>query len=101
MAPVFMALASRPRREIVARLAQGSMTTPEIGRHFRFSKQALSRHVTVLERAGLVRRTMHGRVQEVALDPAPLASVVDWLGIVQRGWQSNLDRLGNLLGEER
>jgi DNA-binding transcriptional ArsR family regulator len=101
VAPVFMALASRPRREIVARLAQGSMTTPEIGRHFRFSKQALSRHVSVLERAGLVRRTMRGRVQEVALDPAPLAGVVDWLAVIRHGWQRNLDRLGNLLAEGR
>jgi DNA-binding transcriptional ArsR family regulator len=98
---VFTALVSRPRREIIARLAQGSMTTPEIGRHFRFSKQALSRHVTVLERAGLVRRTMQGRVQEVALDPAPLARVIDWIAIVRRGWESNLDRLGDLLEEER
>ena len=96
-----MALASRPRREIVARLARGSMTTPEIGQHFRFSKQALSRHVAVLEQAGLVKRTVRGRVQEVALDPTPLAGIVDWLALVRHGWEGNLDRLGNLLGEER
>jgi len=77
------------------------MTTPEIGRHFRFSKQALSRHVAVLEDAGLVTRAMRGRVQEVALDPAPLAGVVEWLAVVRRGWESNLDRLGDLLAEER
>jgi DNA-binding transcriptional ArsR family regulator len=100
LAPVFEALASRPRREIVARLARGPMTTPQIGRHFRFSKQALNRHVGVLEHAGLIERTLHGRVHDVRLVPAPLDGVVDWVETIRRGWESNFDRLGILLGRQ-
>ena len=54
---VFDALANQPRREIVSRLARGPMTTPELGRLFGFSKQALNRHVGLLDNAGLITRT--------------------------------------------
>jgi DNA-binding transcriptional ArsR family regulator len=94
---VFAALANEPRRKIVARLSRGSMTTPAIGRQFRFSKQALSRHVGVLEDAGLVERRSHGRVHELALVPAPLDGVTQWVDEVRRGWNANLDRLDALL----
>ena len=93
----FDALASEPRRAIVARLAAGPLRTPEIGRGFGFSKQALSRHLAVLENAGLVRRTRHGRVHDLALVRAPLTEVTGWLTEVERGWQASLDRLDEVL----
>jgi DNA-binding transcriptional ArsR family regulator len=98
---VFEALANRSRREIVARLAVGAMTTPEVGRHFGFSKQALSRHVGVLEDAGLIRRVLRGRVHELTIAPGRLDRVTNWVSAVRRGWESSLDRLDQVLGEER
>jgi len=95
---LFDALANRPRRQIVARLASGPMTTPEVGRHFGFSKQALSRHVGVLEGAGLIERTVRGRVHELALVPNRLDEVATWVTVVRRRWEANLDRLGEVLG---
>jgi DNA-binding transcriptional ArsR family regulator len=80
---VFDALANEPRREIVARLAKGSMTTPEIGRHFGFTRQALNRHVGILEDAGLIRRTLRGRVHDVSLVPSALDGLAGWLDIVR------------------
>ena len=70
---------------MVARLARGSMTTPEIGRHFGFTRQALNRHVGILEDAGLIRRTLKGRVHEVALVRGSLDEMADWVSIVRRG----------------
>jgi DNA-binding transcriptional ArsR family regulator len=93
----FDALANQPRRYIVARLSAGPALTPDIGRSFGFSKQALSRHVAILEGAGLVRRTVRGRVHELTLIQAPLAEVSDWLSEIRRGWRANLDRLDTVL----
>jgi DNA-binding transcriptional ArsR family regulator len=87
---VFDALANERRREIVTRLARGPMTTPEIGRHFGFTKQAISRHVGLLEGAGLVSRTPHGRVHELALVPRRLDDVVGWVSELRRGWAVGL-----------
>ena len=94
---VFDALANERRREIVARLARGPLTTPEIGLHFGFTKQALSRHIDLLENAGLVSRTLHGRVHELELIPRQLDTVERWLFELRRGWSGSLDRLGEVL----
>lgn len=96
---VFDALANEPRRHMVVRLARGSMTTPEIGRHFGFSRQALNRHVSILEDAGLIRRTLNGRVHEVTLVRSSLDEIAEWVSVVRRGWEGNLDRLGTLFGD--
>ncbi len=94
---VFDALANEPRREILVRLSAGSMATPEIGRGFGFTKQALSRHVAILENAGLVRRKVRGRVHDLTLVRTPLTEVSGWLAEVERGWQASLDRLDAVL----
>jgi DNA-binding transcriptional ArsR family regulator len=93
----FDALASEARREIVARLAHGPSTTPEIGRRFGFSKQALNRHLVVLEDVGLLARTLVGRVHELRLVPTPLDEVSSWIETVRSAWGANLDRLGQVL----
>src|SRR5580765_6714614 len=82
---VFRGLANEQRRAIVARLARGASTTPELGRRFGFTKQALSRHMALLERAGLVARTLHGRVHELVLVPGRLDGVVRWIDELRRG----------------
>jgi len=94
---VFDALANQPRREIVSRLARGPMTTPELGRLFGFSKQALNRHVGLLDNAGLITRTARGRVHELALVPVPLGQIVSWATEIRRGWEASLDRLDEVL----
>jgi DNA-binding transcriptional ArsR family regulator len=95
---VFDALASSSRREIVTRLARGAMTTTQIGRHFAFSKQALRRHIALLEEAGLISRTTtHGRVHELSLVPQPLDRVARWVHHLRRGWTASLDRLDDVL----
>jgi DNA-binding transcriptional ArsR family regulator len=94
---VFAALANERRREIVAHLAHGSMTTPEIGLVFGFTKQALNRHVSLLEHAGIVKRTLHGRVHELELVPRRLESVTRWVEQLRRGWAASLDRLEEVL----
>jgi DNA-binding transcriptional ArsR family regulator len=91
------ALANEPRREVLVRLSAGPMTTPEVSRGFGFSKQALSRHIAILEDAGLIRRTVRGRVHDLALVRAPLTEVSGWLAEIERGWQSSLDRLDVVL----
>ncbi len=94
---IFDALANEPRREILVRLSAGPMTTPEINRGFGFTKQALSRHIAILENAGLVRRTIRGRIHDLTLVRAPLTEVSGWLAEIERGWQSSLDRLDAVL----
>jgi DNA-binding transcriptional ArsR family regulator len=98
---VFDALANERRREIVMRLARSPMTTPDIGRHFGFTKQALSRHLAVLEGAGLVSRRVRGRVHHLALAPQHLDSVVRWLSELRRGWAASLVRLEEVLDERQ
>ncbi len=98
---VFDALANEQRRAILVRLARGSASTPEVAAQFGFTKQALSRHIAVLEDAGLIERTIQGRVHYLTLIPAPLDRVSRWLVEIRRGWHASLDRLDALLSEER
>jgi DNA-binding transcriptional ArsR family regulator len=98
---VFRGLANEQRRAIVARLARGPSTTPELGRRFGFTKQALSRHMVQLERAGLVERTLRGRVHELVLVPGRLDGVVRWIDELRAGWVASLDRLEEVLGERK
>ena len=93
------ALANPHRRDIVDRLVAGPLDTPSLGTAFDMSKQALHRHLTVLEGAGLVERRAQGRVHEVRLCAEPLAAVVSWASEVRRGWETSLDRLAHVLEE--
>jgi DNA-binding transcriptional ArsR family regulator len=94
---VFGALANEQRRAILARLARGPASTPEIATQFDLTKQALSRHLVVLEDAGLVERTLRGRTYDLALVPAPLDRISRWLVEIRRGWHASLDRLEGVL----
>ena len=97
---LFSALASAPRREIVSHLADGPTTTPEIGRRFDFTKQALNRHLVALEDAGVIERRLDGRVHTVHLVPGRLGGVTDWAHEIRVAWSANLDRLGAVLAEQ-
>jgi DNA-binding transcriptional ArsR family regulator len=96
---VYSALGDRTRRAILTRLADGESTVGELAQPFAVSRPAISKHLRVLERAGLVRRTRHGRVSRCRLDPQPLAAAAGWLEHYRRFWEQRLDRLDMYLRE--
>jgi DNA-binding transcriptional ArsR family regulator len=90
---VFHALADPTRRAMVRRLAEREQTVSELAAPYPISLAAASKHVKVLERAGLVRRTVHGRRHVCRLDPAPLAAATRHLRFYERFWTDRLDAL--------
>ncbi len=96
---VFHALADPTRRSIVARLAAGSRTVGELSRPFAISLAAVSKHLKVLERAGLVRREVRGREHTLSLDPAKLSEAAAWLHYHERFWRESLDGLEAFLAQ--
>jgi DNA-binding transcriptional ArsR family regulator len=100
MDAVFHALASQPRRELVLRLSAGPLTVGELAAPLDMSLAAAAKHVQVLERAGLIRRTIDGRRHICRLDPGPLATAHGWLAFYQRFWDERLDALDDLMRTE-
>ena len=84
---VFHALAHGARRDMVDRLAGGELTVGELAEPLAMSLAAASKHVKVLEGAGLVRRTVEGRRHVCRLEPAPLATASAWLNHYERFWK--------------
>lgn len=95
----FSALADGTRRAILARLALGEATISEIARPFSVSLPAISKHVRVLEQAGLVRTRKEGRVHRCALEPAPMRAASAWLDEYRVFWERRLDALAEFLRE--
>jgi DNA-binding transcriptional ArsR family regulator len=94
MDAVFHALAHGARREMVGRLTVGELTVSELAEPLTMSLAAASKHIKVLERAGLVRRTVDGRHHFCRLDPGPLGFATDWLHTSMRAhWNERLDVL--------
>ena len=90
---VFKALGDRTRRALLQRLAQHPAMVTELAAPFGLSLPAVSRHIRVLERAGLLARTVEGRVHHCALDGRPLKGVDHWLRDYKRFWSGNLEAL--------
>ena len=82
---------------MLTRLASGERTVSELAAPHRMSLAAASKHIRTLERAGLVRRTVRGRVHYVRLDPRPLAQADDWLRAYETLWDTRIERLAELL----
>lgn len=94
----FSALADPTRRAILARLAEdGEVTVNELAEPFPFSVQAVSRHLKVLERAGLITRGRTAQLRPSRIDGAPLRAVADWLEQYRDIWEGRLDRLAHHL----
>ena len=93
---VFQALADPTRREMLHRLSARERTVGELAEPFRMSLAAASKHVKVLERAGLVQRTVQGRTHRCRLDAARLAEAQEWLAYYERFWNDRLDALDSL-----
>lgn len=97
----FAALADPTRRAIVARLAAGSATVGELAKPFDMSPPAVSKHLKVLENAGLVARRRAGRTHHLSVRPEPLRLAADWIEDQRRFWERSLDRLARHLDEAR
>ena len=92
---VFSALADPTRRAILARLAAGEATVNELVGPSALSQPTISKHLKVLEAAGLVSRGRSAQFRPVTLEAAPLAQAARWLGDYERFWAESLDRLGD------
>ena len=97
---VFRALADPTRRGMLASLALGEKSIGELAEPFAMSFAGASKHVKVLEEAGLVRREVRGRSHICRLEPGPLASADQWLRHYERFWTARLDTLEQLLRED-
>jgi DNA-binding transcriptional ArsR family regulator len=100
MNSVFHALGDATRREMLRDLARGERSVSELAQPFAMSLAAASKHIKVLEHAGLIRREVRGRTHFCRLDPDPLASAYEWLGSYERFWTSRLDELEQMLRDE-
>ena len=94
---VFRALGDSTRRAMLQRLAKGEQTVGELAAPHDMSLAAASKHIQTLERAGLVKRAVRGRIHYVRIDPRPLARADGWLREYERLWDTRLERLAELL----
>ncbi len=97
LSDVFFALADPTRRAILARLTAGEASVTELTEPFDMSMPAITKHLKVLERAGLVTRGRAAQWRPVRLDPKPLQDVSGWLEAYRRFWDESLDRLDDYL----
>jgi DNA-binding transcriptional ArsR family regulator len=93
----FSALADPTRRAILARLTEGAMTVKELAAPFAISGPAVSKHLRVLERAGLITRGREAQWRPCSLDAAPLEEVAEWAEGYRRFWDDSYDRLDQYL----
>ena len=94
---VFAALADPTRRAILARLKRGPASVGELGEPFSMSGPAVSKHLRVLEKAGLVSRSKVAQSRPAALEAAPLAQVAEWAEEFRQFWDERFDRLDDYL----
>lgn len=94
---IFHALGDATRRRMLRELTEDERTVSQLAEPFAMSLAAASKHIKVLENAGLIRREVRGRTHFCRLDPGPLASAQEWLGFYERFWTARLDVLDSLL----
>ncbi|MEA2431589.1 MAG: hypothetical protein QOF65_1769 [Thermoleophilaceae bacterium] len=97
LSTTFAALADPTRRAILRRLADGEATVGELAAPFPISAQAVSKHLKVLERAGLITRGRSAQLRPSRLEGAALKDAADWIERYRRFWESSFDRLGERL----
>ena len=93
----FAALADPTRRRILAQLARGDRCVTHLARRHAMSLPAVSKHLRVLEKAGLLRRRRYGRVHEMQLEAKPLKQAAQWVEEYRKFWEGSLDRLADFL----
>ena len=99
LSTTFAALADPTRRAILARLAEGEATVNQLAEPFPITLQAVSKHLKVLERAGLIARARNAQLRPSRLQGAPLKDAADWLAEYRRFWEESFDRLEEHLRE--
>jgi DNA-binding transcriptional ArsR family regulator len=99
LSTTFQALADPTRRAILGRLTLGEATVCELAEPFDMSLPAVSKHLTVLEGAGLLHRQRDGRIRRCHLDTQPMIEAADWISDYRRFWEAQLDRLEQYLNE--
>ena len=97
LSETFAALANSTRRAILARLAMGAASVNELAEPFDMTLPAISKHIKVLERAGLIARGHRAQYRPCALDPEPLAQISTWAEQYRPIWESRLDQLATYL----
>jgi DNA-binding transcriptional ArsR family regulator len=90
---VFQALANRTRRELLRRVSAGPARVTDLAAPFGMSLPAISKHLGILERAGLINRSVKGREHSCALGAEPMATAAEWLSAYRVFWEANLDSL--------
>jgi DNA-binding transcriptional ArsR family regulator len=103
---LFAALSDRTRRDIVARLSTGEASVKELAEPYAMSMQAVSQHIRVLERSGLISQGRHRQTRPCRLEPAALEAALTWIEESRRMWSARMDRLETHLdrlqeGEDR
>ena len=98
---VWTALSDPTRRAILERLTTGPTRVTDVAAPFAMSLNAVSKHIKVLEAAGLVRRTRQGREHALEIDPEPLRDVTRWISDIERFWTERLDRIEQFFKEKR
>jgi len=99
LSTTFAALADPTRRAILARLSTGEATVTDLAEPFEMSMPAISKHLKVLERGGLVARSREAQWRPCRIDAAPLKDVAEWVENYRRIWEQRLDRLDDYLRE--
>ena len=97
LSTTFSALADPTRRAILARLAHGEATVTELAAPFELSLPAVSKHLKVLQRAGLIEQGRQAQWRPCRLTPEPLRDVADWVGQYRRHWEQSFERLADYL----
>jgi DNA-binding transcriptional ArsR family regulator len=101
LSATLLAIADPTRRAIIDRLTRGPARITDVAAPFTMSLAAVSKHLKVLERAGLVRRTRQGREHTIELEAAPLREVVSWAARYEQYWTDRLDRLEEFFKNRR
>jgi DNA-binding transcriptional ArsR family regulator len=97
LSATFSALADPTRRAILARLALGELSVGELARPFKISGPAITKHLKVLQRVGLISRSRHAQWRPCRLETKPLEEVADWVAEYRRFWDESFDRLDDYL----
>ena len=94
---IFAALANSTRRAILARLAQGEATVNQLAEPFNMSLPAISKHIRVLEKAGLITQGQKAQYRPCTIDPTPLKEISQWTEQYRHIWEASFDRMDNYI----
>ena len=94
---VFSALADPTRRGMLSQLAEGQSNVRSLAEHYRISQPAISKHLRVLERAGLITKAKKGRESIVKANPQPMEDAASWIGVYARYWHAHFDAVEDYL----